>query len=262
MPSLHHQASNSIIDLTEDDVPSSQGRRSSQRAGAPPQLARSDSITLGAEVIEIDDSDDDEVEFLRETRLPPPPPQPRPRSVHHPVAYRNQLPPPNVRPDNRNDMMAAFREVQRNIGLMNQGNNVGALFGHRHLNNIGNNIRGLFGEIRPPGDNIPMRMPGNMDYHLHPFQEPAQQAKDEHVPPPPAREGFTRSPKEDDICVCPACDEELVFHPDQVESTSAVKPSSKKAPSKADRAEHPFWVVRECGHVSRPLAFIFVMTVH
>ncbi|KFY08720.1 hypothetical protein V492_05972 [Pseudogymnoascus sp. VKM F-4246] len=87
--------------------------------------------------------------------------------------------------------------------------------------------------------------------HDHVRPEPR---KPEHVPPPPASEGFTRSPKEDDVIVCPACDEELVVGAE--EPATATPPGSTgksatkaKARSRKDREEHPFWVVRECGHV-------------
>ncbi|KFX86671.1 hypothetical protein V490_08949, partial [Pseudogymnoascus sp. VKM F-3557] len=79
--------------------------------------------------------------------------------------------------------------------------------------------------------------------------------KAEHVPPPPVGDGFTRSPKEDDVIVCPACDEELVVGPEEPAAptstpTATGKQATKaKARSRKDREEHPFWVVRECGHV-------------
>lgn len=242
MPTLPGEASNTVIDLTEEnDVPSSQGRRSSQRAGAPPQLERSDSVTLGGnEVIEIDsdDDDEDEVQFLRENRIAPPPAQAHPRPPvrqYLPVAYRSQLAPARepFRIE-RGPGIAAAMEAMRN-----QGRHPYQAFSNR-------NFGALFGEIMN-GEQI--RVPLNLDYGHHPFQEQQRPMKEDHQPPPPARAGFTRSPKEDDVCVCPACDEELVFNPNEVESTSSKKPSAKKAPSKADRAEHPFWVVKECGHL-------------
>jgi hypothetical protein len=92
---------------------------------------------------------------------------------------------------------------------------------------------------------------GTFPMHEHVRQEPR---KAEHVPPPPVGEGFTRSPKEDDVIVCPACDEELVVGPEEpavgTTPTATGKTAVKaKARSRKDREEHPFWVVRECGHV-------------
>ena len=48
-------------------------------------------------------------------------------------------------------------------------------------------------------------------------------------PPPPAPEGFTRDPTEEDTIVCPNCEEEL-----------AVGESEEK---------RQVWVVKGCGHV-------------
>lgn len=108
--------------------------------------------------------------------------------------------------------------------------------------------RGIIYNGIPGANEAPPRMPGMMDYGQHAFVRP-EPRKEDFVPPPPAREGFTRSPKEDDIVVCPACDEELMVDPMEKEPGPEKKPSARKK-SKADRAEHPFWVVRECGHVS------------
>jgi uncharacterized protein YbaR (Trm112 family) len=79
------------------------------------------------------------------------------------------------------------------------------------------------------------------------YQNPAfANRKPDHIPPPAARPDFTRSPTEDDLVICPSCNEELVHRKD--EEKPVVKKSGK-APTKKEREEHPFWVVRECGHV-------------
>src|SRR5439155_11118703 len=91
------------------------------------------------------------------------------------------------------------------------------------------------------------RMP-NLDYNQHPFARPRQAPKPQHQPPPAAQEGFTRSPTEDDIVICPACQKELVAK--KGENEPPLKKPGGKAPNKKDREEHPFWVVKECGHVS------------
>jgi hypothetical protein len=83
-----------------------------------------------------------------------------------------------------------------------------------------------------------------MDYSRHAFATP-EAPKPEHVPPPAAKEGFTRSPEEDDVIVCPACDEELV-----AETPEPAVAKTGKRMSRKDREEHPFWVLKECGHVS------------
>lgn len=72
--------------------------------------------------------------------------------------------------------------------------------------------------------------------------------KPAHVPPPPPREGFTRSTggEGDDVIVCPSCEAELQYDPE----ADANAPPAKKARTKKDREEHHFWALKECGHVS------------
>jgi hypothetical protein len=71
--------------------------------------------------------------------------------------------------------------------------------------------------------------------------------KPDHVPPEPAKDGFTRSPTEKDVVICPSCEEELVHDKDPEEP---VVKKGGKAPTRKEREEHPFWVVKACGHVS------------
>ncbi|KAK4215412.1 hypothetical protein QBC37DRAFT_281723 [Rhypophila decipiens] len=84
--------------------------------------------------------------------------------------------------------------------------------------------------------------------------------KPAHVPPPKAREGFTRNTSngssggsdELDVLVCPACEKELAYDPDEEGGTSTPGkggPAPKKARTKKDREEHHFWALKECGHV-------------
>ncbi|KAF7909945.1 uncharacterized protein EAF01_003663 [Botrytis porri] len=85
-------------------------------------------------------------------------------------------------------------------------------------------------------------MPNGMDYGRVALQE----NKPEHVAPPAVPAGFTRSPTESDTAICPSCEEELIHRKDGEEP---VAKKSRGAPSKKDREEHPFWVVKDCGHV-------------
>ena len=89
---------------------------------------------------------------------------------------------------------------------------------------------------------MPGPMPGPMDYGHVAFAE----RKPDHVAPPRVCSGFTRSPTDDDIVICPSCEEELIHRKEDEEPP--VKKGGK-APSRKDREEHPFWVVKECGHV-------------
>ena len=58
---------------------------------------------------------------------------------------------------------------------------------------------------------------------------PARQ-EPEYVPPPAVPEGFTRTPKEGDVAVCPNCDNEL---------GAGDEPLGRQ-----------IWVSKQCGHVS------------
>lgn len=87
--------------------------------------------------------------------------------------------------------------------------------------------------IHPPMGGMPM--PGFMNYETVAFDlghgdEPPQQPVPKYDPPPPAADGFTRDPTEEDTIVCPNCDDEL-----------AVGDSEEK---------RQVWVVKACGHVS------------
>lgn len=91
---------------------------------------------------------------------------------------------------------------------------------------------------------MPQAMPNGLNYQNAAFapQQP------EYIPPPPAQEGFTRSltGDPDQMIICPCCEEELVQN-NEVEEPIVKK--SGKPPTKKEREEHPFWVVKECGHV-------------
>ncbi|RKF55608.1 putative cell cycle control protein [Erysiphe neolycopersici] len=84
-------------------------------------------------------------------------------------------------------------------------------------------------------------MANHLDYGNRSFE---QRSHANHMPPPSARDNFTRSPTASDILVCPSCDEELTHNKEDFLGRKSSKVSNKK-----DREEHPFWVVKECGHV-------------
>ena len=75
------------------------------------------------------------------------------------------------------------------------------------------------------------RMP-NPDFETAAFQigqEAVQPAVPAYNVPPPSKEGFTRSPAEDSMLVCPNCDNELGASEDEL--------------------KRQVWAVRSCGHV-------------
>jgi len=64
---------------------------------------------------------------------------------------------------------------------------------------------------------------------------------------PPPRPGFARNTTEDQVAICPNCRKELAYDPN-VTTLAAIAPGKKKA--KKQVAEHHFWAVKDCGHVS------------
>ena len=249
-PSLQHQSSRTVIDLTDDaDPPSSQPRRSSQRSGPPPHLDRSDSIQLGHEIITIDSDEEEDVVITGERNRPGPPAAQRYHGrIAAPAGAFARAPPPAPRqvslPPRHPRHDAHFQwGIDMQGRLQDLLGGFGALAGGHYF--FGGADRDDIELVAAP------RMPGmDLNYDRDAFAH-RQPRKEEFVPPPPAQDGFTRSPKEDDVIVCPGCDEELQVDPAD-EPGPEKKPSARKK-SKADRAEHPFWVLRDCGHVSSPL---------
>ena len=85
------------------------------------------------------------------------------------------------------------------------------------------NARGIF---QVP-ENLNFLQAGfNYEQPSRPQQQPRLPTYD---PPPPAQRGFTRSPNDDDILVCPHCDDELGVGNEEV--------------------KRQVWVVKACGHV-------------
>lgn len=250
-PSFEHQTSRTVIDLTEDADPfDSQPRRSSQRPNAPPQLERSDRTSLG-DIISIDS--DDDIEIVSSRQLPGVRPRPQvPISrLQSDFGQRPNRSPRRPRADLRSLLRDPIepRFEQPHSIMRNPNMFLGGL-----ANLTPGDWRGISDDVAAymfGARQQPPRMPGEMNYHQHAFAR-AEPRKEEHVPPPKAREGFTRSPKEDDVVVCPACDEELMVGPE--EPVPAKKPGARQK-SKKDREEHPFWVVRDCGHVSTMSSF-------
>ncbi|KLU91284.1 hypothetical protein MAPG_09805 [Magnaporthiopsis poae ATCC 64411] len=83
--------------------------------------------------------------------------------------------------------------------------------------------------------------PDFWDPHVRPDAE-----KPKYNAPKEAMEGCTRSTGEDVVAICPSCEEELVYDPDEKPTTP---PPAKRQRTKKDRAEHHFMAVKACGHV-------------
>lgn len=86
-------------------------------------------------------------------------------------------------------------------------------------------------------------VPAHLNYFATAFdlEQPARRQPQPRVPtydpPAAAQEGYTRTPKEDDVLVCPNCDDELGLGDDEV--------------------KRQVWVVKACGHV----CFIYSSTL-
>jgi hypothetical protein len=87
--------------------------------------------------------------------------------------------------------------------------------------------------------------PGNFNYAGNGFGRDAPRDKPVHIAPPDARPGFTRATGEDTDVICPSCESELLYDPDDKD-----EPPAKKARTRKDREEHHFWAVKNCGHAS------------
>lgn len=104
----------------------------------------------------------------------------------------------------------------------------------RRETNTNNMTDPMFMDSEPDLD-----LPGHLDFytqgfHMGPMAPMAhiirQTAPPTYDPPTPPRPGYTRSPKEDDILVCPNCEEELGVGDSEVKKQ--------------------VWVIKRCGHVS------------
>ena len=86
---------------------------------------------------------------------------------------------------------------------------------------------------RRPQDIRIQDMPGIMDYAMTGFDlgiVGGQPPTPKYTPPLPADKGFTRSPEEDEVVVCPNCGDELAMGDSEV--------------------KQEVWVIKACGHVS------------
>ena len=210
-----------------------------------PSLARSDGSFLGNNQNVIDLTLDDSPAPL----APPPPlPQQLPRRNnhllpnphhHHRHNHHHHLNPHRQQhhldgPPGIGARIAAglFRSIdllQHRLGLPRHDVEVQFLGGH------GLNMD------NPLADNIPDLNYGNAQ------NAAAAVPKEPRIPVPPAREGFTRDTGGDDEFVCPGCERDLVYDPDEEKEAP---PPTKKRMTRRDQAEHHFWALKDCGHVS------------
>ncbi|KAK3313580.1 hypothetical protein B0H66DRAFT_606831 [Apodospora peruviana] len=100
-----------------------------------------------------------------------------------------------------------------------------------------------------PSDPLAGNLP-NFNYRANGYNNLGA-PKPVHEPPPPAREGFSRATGEDLAFVCPSCQQELAYDPDEDDANG---PPTKKVRTRKDREEHHFWAVKEsCYENRKPL---------
>lgn len=262
-----------VIDLTGDNDSSPQPsqpalqthsqntrRQRSLQRSILPRLNRSDASYMEPRnVINlISDSDDEEPVAMPPLRRNSHRSRPRPAPQEPP---HNQRPPSHVQPalpfNIHPNPNPALRTLLNQIPLFRilNGQSIGnnhdhdrdrdeediVIMGHRHLTP---------NAIPPP----PNLLPVNLDVRVHPFAMGANAPhapgglgnKPAHEPPKDTRDGFTRNTGEDVVAICPSCDFELAYDPDDGDNNG---PPAKKARTKKDKAEHHFWAVKACGHV-------------
>jgi hypothetical protein len=240
-PRLEHRASQTIIDLTDEpeELPlPSRNNEERSRSQRPPQLGRSDAVSLGDFIDLTDDNGEPDIIIMGGRQLP----LPRPSAARPvPPARRDDSPslfvplPPQpinrVFPTHRHGVV---------IGVSGRVERRGRIPAEAHYHMAARMGQEIIDHIQAFHDE--QVMPGLMNYQHHAFVD----RKPQHVAPPAAKEGFTRSPEESQTIICPSCEEELIHRKDE----EPVVKKTGKAPSRKDREEHPFWVLKECGHVS------------
>ena len=243
------QSTQQVIDLTEDRsspvgahiVPPTLSHTESQRvAQRPPRFDR--------DIISIDDQEDEAVDLREESpEIQFLTSRPRSRSLSTTRQARHQS---TLR--QRRHTPATRSPVRRpQVSLRITGAPVEA---HSHQNagwffhpltaQVSTNTpRSLEDELLEwenfPGGNFDI--PAHLDYRAPAFdlEQPARRQPQPRLPtydpPAAAQEGFTRTPKEDDVLVCPNCDDELGLGDDEV--------------------KRQVWVVKACGHVCAICSF-------
>lgn len=268
-PRLEHRASQTVIDLTDDpEEPDDAPVAEPSRAPRPPQLGRSDAVNLGdmGYFIDLTGDGDTEVMVTGQRRIAPHRPSRAQRLPPRPPLRQADSPPLFV-PPHFGPISAARPGGQARVGRPEVqpppavlGFGFGARLGAGVLAMVHNRLpqairlENAFWEQVQAAEHFPV--PGVMNYAA----AVVPPSKPDHVAPSPAGEGFTRSPAEDNEIICPNCEEELVHeHDKHIEEPNAKR--NGKAPTRKDREEHPFWVVKECGHVYHPSTLYIVLLI-
>ncbi|KAL2142542.1 hypothetical protein VTI28DRAFT_1045 [Corynascus sepedonium] len=216
-------------------------RRQTSLNQRTPSLSRSDGSILGNQTNVIDLTLDD-------SPVPPPLPQqlprrnnpnnlPHHRHHHHPHRRRDPGRAQSGDLDNQGGFSARVAGLIRNLDFIQR---LGLGRPHEvEVQLIGGSGLNM---ADPLAGNIP-----NLDYRVN-GGHAGTAPKPDHVPPPPAREGFTRDTgNSEDVVICPSCEQELKYDPDAGDE-DGMRPN-KKPRTRKDQEEHHFWALKDCGHV-------------
>lgn len=234
----------SSIDLSRDtSAAPSQAAIDRARVNVPPRANQSQQPEhpdrTAPEVIELSDSEDDDIQIVGERQAPRRPVLPAPREIDR----RLRTPPPELRRSNAQTFADTLRQLPGFFGLGGpdlRQPSVGPFPGMGILDHARAVLQsgippplnmGTYDDIDGIGDyeNI------NMDYGAPAFVIEDPGAADDVVvedykPPTAAREGFTKDIEEDsDVLVCVGCEDELAAGADEVKAQ--------------------VWVSKKCGHV-------------
>ena len=249
------QSVHNIIDLTDEPSSSS---------GQSPDASRRSASMRGnharQNIIDLDDDDEQDTARVREERRRGNSPdlevlfsrplsavtRPRSRSIAT-SAHGDR----NARHISVEQAVADIRRDLTNRGLTNHGQVLGRLLRdinrqprpnpnhhhhhhhHHHRHNTHSHLVANGDDLIYPGGNFDFTLPHQLDFERPGFNmgtaPQSQPPPPTYEPPAPPRPGFTRTPKEEDILVCPNCDEELGKGQDEV--------------------KRQVWIVKSCGHV-------------
>ncbi|KXJ88679.1 hypothetical protein Micbo1qcDRAFT_197081 [Microdochium bolleyi] len=262
-----------VIDLTLDDDPQPvlpfprpaapvhpprmNRRRSAQRSVPPPALNRSDAsyVGNGPNVISLLSDSEDEVTATGPTinagvrgsgRRHNPPRTAASRPA--PVEPRPWM------PNMHNLFTPIFGNLMRRAhhhrppGASDDVAITGARPLHPHVHTMPPGFGALSGLNIPGFGTIDLNYGATPHHHFHSRHGPPPAPKPKHEPPKAARDGFTRDTGEEVVAMCPSCEEELAYDPDE-DAADASGPPAKKARTRRDKAEHHFFAVKGCGHV-------------
>lgn len=231
-PPSRVSSQSNVIDLTEDSPP--------RRSTRPPRFGRN--IMSDADVVDLEQESPSlhrelsspEVQFLGSTRRSD-------RTLPRPVEQNAQ--------STRSGLRSHFPPSFANSGFMDIFHQIDP---DQHIRQIVQQqsrslafLQLFLGERAGDGQGgdlaIDLDDANPVELNYTTTTTPPARREPEYVAPPAAEQGFTRSPKDGDISVCPNCDCELGTGDDPM--------------------KRQIWVAKPCGHVRQPLPYMGRVTL-